>query len=149
MCFIRHLRMTLLATFAAVLAQPVVAEPAQPVLIIVDGSGSMWGKMEGDAEIDDVVEQQQRILVLNQNKQVSTRIAVERARALTGVDYAGKEIIIIGDTPLDVACGRHLGVRTVAVATGKHPVDELAACDPDHVFPDLGDVDAAWAAIVE
>ena len=49
MCFIRRLRMTLLATFAAVLAQPVVAEPAQPVLIIVDGSGSMWGKMEGDA----------------------------------------------------------------------------------------------------
>ncbi|HEX5665699.1 MAG TPA: hypothetical protein VFX71_02580, partial [Hyphomicrobium sp.] len=49
MCFIRRLRMTLLATFAAVLAQPVVAEPAQPVLIIVDGSGSMWGKMDGDA----------------------------------------------------------------------------------------------------
>ena len=49
MCFIRRLSMTLLATFAAMLAQPVVADPAQPVLIIVDGSGSMWGKMEGDA----------------------------------------------------------------------------------------------------
>jgi len=76
-------------------------------------------------------------------------IAARRARELVGVEFSGKEIVIIGDTPLDVACGRHLGVRTVAVATGKHPVDELAACDPDHVFADLGDVDAAWAAIVE
>jgi phosphoglycolate phosphatase len=76
-------------------------------------------------------------------------IAARRARELTGVEFSGKEIVIIGDTPLDVACGRHLGVRTVAVATGRHPVDELAACDPDHVFADLGDVDAAWAAIVE
>ncbi len=76
-------------------------------------------------------------------------IAARRARELVGVEFSGKEIVIIGDTPLDVACGRHLGVRTVAVATGSHPVDELAACDPDHVFADLGDVDAAWAAIVE
>jgi phosphoglycolate phosphatase-like HAD superfamily hydrolase len=76
-------------------------------------------------------------------------IAARRARELVGVEYSGKEIVIIGDTPLDVACGRHLGVRTVAVATGRHPVEELAACDPDHVFADLGDVDAAWAAIVE
>jgi len=75
-------------------------------------------------------------------------IAARRARELVGVEFTGKEIVIIGDTPLDVACGRHLGVRTVAVATGKHPVDELAACDPDHVFADLADVDAAWAAIV-
>lgn len=49
MGFIRRLRMTILAILVAVLARPVVAEPAQPVLIIVDGSGSMWGKMEGDA----------------------------------------------------------------------------------------------------
>ena len=75
-------------------------------------------------------------------------IAARRARELVGVAFAGKEIVIIGDTPLDVACGRHLGVRTVAVATGSHPVEELASCDPDHVFADLADVDAAWAAIV-
>lgn len=76
-------------------------------------------------------------------------IAVERARALTGVDYAGKEIIIIGDTPRDVACGLHLGVRTIATATGTFPVEELAACGPDHVFADLSDTDAVWSAIAE
>ena len=74
-------------------------------------------------------------------------IAARRAREAVGLEFAGKEIVIIGDTPLDVACGAHLGVRTIAVATGKHPFDELAACGPDHVFRDLGDVDAVWEAI--
>ena len=74
-------------------------------------------------------------------------IAARRARESVGVEFAGKEIVIIGDTPLDVACGAHLGVRTIAVATGRHPYDELAECGPDHVFRDLGDVDAVWEAI--
>lgn len=76
-------------------------------------------------------------------------IAVERARRLTGVEYAGKEIVIVGDTPKDVACGEHLGVRTIATATGRHGVDELAACGPDHLFPDLSDTDAVWRAITD
>jgi phosphoglycolate phosphatase len=74
-------------------------------------------------------------------------IAAERARALTGEEYRGKEIVIVGDTPLDVACGAHLGVRTVAVATGGHAPEELAACGPDHLFDDLSDTDAVWSAI--
>ncbi|HEX8244004.1 MAG TPA: haloacid dehalogenase-like hydrolase [Longimicrobium sp.] len=74
-------------------------------------------------------------------------IAVERARALNGIAYQEKEIVIVGDTPLDVACGAHLGVRTIAVATGHYPEDELAAAGADHVFADLGDVEAVWRAI--
>lgn len=74
-------------------------------------------------------------------------LAVERAEALTGHRYTGKEIVIIGDTPLDVACGEHLGVRTIAVATGVHPLDELAACGPDHLFPHLGDTERVWEAL--
>jgi phosphoglycolate phosphatase-like HAD superfamily hydrolase len=76
-------------------------------------------------------------------------VATRRARELTGLDYAGKEIVIIGDTPFDVACGEHLGVRTIAVATGGHPAEELAACGPDYLFADLSDVDAVWRAIAE
>jgi phosphoglycolate phosphatase len=38
--------------------------------------------------------------------------------------------VLIGDTPLDVACARAMGLRSVAVATGAHSVEELAACDP-------------------
>jgi phosphoglycolate phosphatase len=76
-------------------------------------------------------------------------VAARRARALTGIDYAGKEIVIIGDTPFDIACGEHLGVRTIAVATGGHPAEELAPCNPDYLFGDLSDVEAVWAAIAE
>jgi phosphoglycolate phosphatase len=76
-------------------------------------------------------------------------VAAERARERTGVAYQGKEIVIIGDTPFDIACGEHLGVRTIAVATGGHSVDELAACGPDHVFTDLSDTDAFWRAIAD
>lgn len=76
-------------------------------------------------------------------------IAVERALHETGVEFSGKEIVIIGDTPKDVACGEHLGVRTIATATGQHPVDELRACGADYVFPDLADVDAVWGAIAD
>jgi phosphoglycolate phosphatase len=75
-------------------------------------------------------------------------VAVRRARARTGRSFAGKEIVIIGDTPADIACGAHLRVRTVAVATGTHSLDELAACGPDHLFPDLSDLAAVWEAIV-
>lgn len=74
-------------------------------------------------------------------------IAVERAEALVGRRYAGKEIVIIGDTPLDIACGVHLGVRTIATATGTHGMEELAGHDPDHLFEDLSDLEAVWAAI--
>ena len=76
-------------------------------------------------------------------------VATRRARELTGLDYAGKEIVIIGDTPFDIACGEHLGVRTIAVATGGHPREELAACNPDYLFGDLSDVEAVWRAIAE
>ena len=74
-------------------------------------------------------------------------VAVRRAEALTGRRFTGKEIVIIGDTPADIGCGEHLGVRTIAVATGRYSVEELRTHAPDHVFGDLGDWRAAQAAI--
>jgi len=41
------------------------------------------------------------------------------------------EIVVIGDTHHDVNCGRSIGARCVAVATGHTPVDELHAAKPD------------------
>jgi phosphoglycolate phosphatase-like HAD superfamily hydrolase len=75
-------------------------------------------------------------------------VAVDRAEALTGRRFAGKEIVIIGDTPADVECGAALGVKAVGVATGRHTVAELAAHAPDHLFEDLGDWRAAYEAIL-
>lgn len=52
---------------------------------------------------------------------------------------APEEIWVIGDTPLDVACARAIGARAVAVATGFHSMEELAAAKPDLLFADLSD----------
>lgn len=75
------------------------------------------------------------------------QVALERAEARFGHRFQGKSVVIIGDTPLDVACGEHLGVRTIAVATGSYSRDELAACGPDFLFDSLEDTDAVWEAI--
>jgi len=72
-------------------------------------------------------------------------VAVARAQALTGRRFTGKEIAVIGDTPADVECGASLGVKAIAVATGRHEADELAAHDPDYLFTDFSD----WRAAVE
>lgn len=74
-------------------------------------------------------------------------IAVERARQRLGRSFSGKEIVIVGDTPFDISCGEHLGVRTVAVATGSYSADELAECGPDFLFADFSETAAVWEAI--
>ena len=75
-------------------------------------------------------------------------VAVARAARLTGYDYTGKEVVVVGDTPADILCGADLAVRTIAVATGRHALAELAAFAPDYLFADLGDWRAVVAAIL-
>lgn len=75
-------------------------------------------------------------------------IAARRAEPFFGRTPAGGEVVIIGDTPADVACGAGIGARAVAVATGSYTVAELAACGAHAVFADLGDTDRALEAIL-
>lgn len=74
-------------------------------------------------------------------------IAVERAAAKLDRRFAGKEVVVIGDTPHDIACGAHLGVRTLAVATGSYSAPELAQCEPDFLFETLEKTDEVLEAI--
>ena len=56
--------------------------------------------------------------------------AIARARAgRPGVPYPREETVVIGDTPLDVACARADGVRCFAVATGPFDRDALRGAD--------------------
>ncbi len=52
------------------------------------------------------------------------------------------DVWVIGDTPNDVKCGRAIGARVVAVATGHFSDDELKATCPDFLFRDFADVAA-------
>jgi phosphoglycolate phosphatase-like HAD superfamily hydrolase len=66
-------------------------------------------------------------------------LAMRRARELTGEMITGDNVVIIGDTPADVACARAGKATAVAVATGWHSVDSLLDHRPDHIFTDFGD----------
>lgn len=66
-------------------------------------------------------------------------IAVRRAFEMTGVRFERREVVIIGDTPNDVTCGRALDVFTIAVATGRYSSDQLAAAGAHVVLEDLSD----------
>jgi phosphoglycolate phosphatase-like HAD superfamily hydrolase len=74
-------------------------------------------------------------------------VAVKLAEQVSGKRFQGKEIVIIGDTPNDIQCGRGLGVKSIAVATGRFSTQELAAHAPDFVFPDLSDLPALLRAV--
>lgn len=74
--------------------------------------------------------------------------AVARARKRTGRDFSGGSVVIIGDSVHDVACGRSLGARAIAVSTGPTPAEKLAAERPDALFADFSDVAAAAEAIL-
>ena len=74
-------------------------------------------------------------------------IAQRRAREQLGLEVAGEAIVIIGDTPADIDCGRAIGARAIAVATGRYSVEELASHNPFAVFPDLTDTAAVMSAI--
>jgi phosphoglycolate phosphatase len=76
-------------------------------------------------------------------------IAAERAAACFGRRPAGHDVVIIGDTPADVACGVPIGARTIAVATGGYSTADLAACMPYAVFGDLSDTAGVLAAILD
>lgn len=76
-------------------------------------------------------------------------VAARRAEALLGRPFRGRDLVIVGDTPRDVACARAFGAACVAVATGRHSVTDLEASAPDFAFPDLADTDRVMAAIFE
>ncbi|WP_044235731.1 HAD family hydrolase [Chondromyces apiculatus] len=65
------------------------------------------------------------------------RIGAARGAALLGAPMEACRVVIIGDTPKDVAGAKEIGAESIAVATGQYSVDELLACAPTWVFPDL------------
>lgn len=76
-------------------------------------------------------------------------IAAQRAETLTGRRFSGSSIVVVGDTPADVACGRAVGARTVAVGTGVPPVEALRAANPDALLADFSDLERALRAILQ
>lgn len=75
-------------------------------------------------------------------------IARNRTRKQLGIDVRGEAMVVIGDTPADLTCGKSLGASAIGVATGRYSADELRMHEPLAVFADLSDTDAVTRAIL-
>lgn len=75
-------------------------------------------------------------------------IARQRAKESLDLHIKGDRMYVIGDTPADIACGRELGARAIAVATGLYTVDDLREYEPFAVFQDLSDTAGVMETIL-
>jgi phosphoglycolate phosphatase-like HAD superfamily hydrolase len=73
--------------------------------------------------------------------------AVQAIAACGGPPFAASDAVVIGDTPLDIACAKFSCARSIGVATGLHSVEELRAAGADVVFGDLSDTDGVLRAL--
>ena len=64
-------------------------------------------------------------------------IAQRRAGETLGLNIAGDRLVVIGDTPADIECGRSIGAKAIGVASGHYTVEELEAHNPYAAFPSL------------
>ena len=69
-------------------------------------------------------------------------VAIDRARRQGIAIGSPAQVVVVGDTPLDIRCARSAGAWSVAVATGSYGTAELGAHGADRVLPDMADTGA-------
>lgn len=75
------------------------------------------------------------------------RQAWQRAGHKYARTFQPDQIVVIGDTPLDMAAAHEVGVRAVGVTTGSSTRDQLTEAHADAVLPDLKDTAAVVQAV--
>ena len=73
------------------------------------------------------------------NRNALVDIAKQRAKLLGINNLSARDILIVGDTPLDVACARAAGSKMAAVATGQFDVFALKKAGAEIALDDLRD----------
>jgi phosphoglycolate phosphatase-like HAD superfamily hydrolase len=71
-----------------------------------------------------------------ENRAELVRLAKEEARRRNWID-SGTPASFVGDAPNDILAAQAAGARSIAVATGVVPVEELRAYSPDYLLEDL------------
>jgi phosphoglycolate phosphatase len=66
-----------------------------------------------------------------------TRAAIARASTMHGTELDPATVLVVGDTPRDVAAAHAVGAVSVAVATGEYSVERLAGAGAEHALPTL------------
>lgn len=68
--------------------------------------------------------------------------ALQRGRRVLDPHLQPHEVVVIGDTPFDVRCGKFIGAKTLAVATGGSNYEELRQHGADWTVENLSQIDA-------
>jgi len=92
---------------------------------------NLWDPFEVGAFADD-----------HEDRNQIAAVALERGSRALGQKLRGEEIVVVGDTPHDIRCGRFIGARILAVATGGAKLDELRKHQPDWAVEDLTQISA-------
>jgi phosphoglycolate phosphatase-like HAD superfamily hydrolase len=71
-------------------------------------------------------------------------VALLRAEACGAPKVRTDEVVVVGDTVLDVACAKAAGARSVAVATGPCDLETLRKSGADVVVRDLNDTEGLF-----
>jgi len=66
--------------------------------------------------------------------------AAERGAAQLGQPLQPSRVVVVGDTPLDVAAARENGFQAIAVASGTVPREALAESAPDRLVQRLDEI---------
>jgi phosphoglycolate phosphatase-like HAD superfamily hydrolase len=64
-------------------------------------------------------------------------IARQRGSRHLNEELRDRQVLVVGDTPHDVRCGKHIGAKVLAAATGGAKLEELKLLSPDWAVPDL------------
>jgi phosphoglycolate phosphatase-like HAD superfamily hydrolase len=122
--------------------EALVSQPEPPLIGLLTGNikagarikleqFNLWEKFPFGGFADD-----------NECRDKIAAVAHQRGSERFGRSLSGEEVLVIGDTPLDIRCARAIGAKVLAVATGGALIDELQQHKPDWAVPDLSHIDA-------
>ncbi len=78
---------------------------------------------------------------ISENRSKLLEDAIKQAESKFKINLKKEDIFVIGDTKFDVECGKEIGVKIIAIATGKYSLEELKKYNPDYIFKDFSDID--------
>jgi phosphoglycolate phosphatase len=73
------------------------------------------------------------------DRAVLTRRAIERAKEILKQPLEPKQVLVVGDTPLDIQAAHAAGAVAIGVASGHYTAEQLRDTGADHVLESLED----------